>query len=221
MNYIYLFLLIPFLLFSQVGRDNFVGGYDATVNIYNDGGAPVSYWKAIKFSPFVSARIDTLKWGFYATSWVTVDTVCMAVWTSDETYNRPGTLMFYGYVEDWPDPGAPIKVDIEIPVTNIVTTDSLTVGVNYFISMMSSAPNSAAFTICRGRATTCVPNPRKIGNASHVLVPPPAGGSQWNIIYEDNCYGWGVYSIIGEEPPEPPVPGTLEVDIKKIGNTTY
>ncbi len=219
MKYIYLILLIPILLFSQTSKSNFVGGYDASVNIYNDGGAPVSYWKAIKFTPEVSARIDTLKWGFYATSLATVDTICVAVWTSDETYNRPGTLMFYGYVEDWPDPGDPIKQNIPIHVSNIVTTDSLTAGTNYFISMMTSA--SSAFTICRGNGTTCVPNPRKIGCATHVVVPPPAGGSQWNAVYGDNCYGWGVYSIIGEEPPEPPAPGTLQVDVKKIGNITY
>ena len=207
MKYIFLLLLTSTFLFSQTWRENFVGGYDVTVDQWNSG-ALVSYWKAIKFSPIVSARIDTLKWGYISHATGTIDSICMAVWSADEVNDRPDTLMFWGLVTNWVVPAIG-DVDIAIHVTNIESTDSLSTAYNYFISMHTSS--TGANLLARGSANTCNPNPRKIGATTSIVAPPPAGGSMFNVLYNNNCYGWGVYSAESIDLP-PSSPSGLQVE---------
>ena len=193
---IILFFLNSILL-SQTSRDNFLGGYDVTVDEY-ELGVLCSYWKAIKFTPVRSGNCDTLKWGYIATNLSTVDSICLAVFTSDEVNNLPENVMFYALALNWTPPlqGA---TDIAIPVTNIVTTNYLDANTNYFISMYTSA-STEPHLIARGNGSTCIPNPRKVGCATSRVVPPPDGSSPgeiWNVVYANNCYGWGAYSSEG------------------------
>jgi hypothetical protein len=190
-------LILISIAFSQTGRENFLGGYDVTVDEYQQG-VLCSYWKAIKFTPISSGVCDTLKWGYITTNLSSIDSICLAVFTSDEVNNIPDDVMFYGLVENWIPPAQGV-VDIAIPVTNIVTTTYLDANTNYFISMYTSASNEPHL-IARGNGSSCNPNPRKVGCATSRVAPPPDGtspGEIWNVIYANNCYGWGAYSSGG------------------------
>ena len=204
-----LLLVLITLVFSQIQRENFLGGYDVTVDIY-EGGAVVSYWKAIKFTCLASGSGDTLKWGYISHAPGTIDSINMAVWSSDEVNNRPKNLLFQAFVLDWNVPGSGV-VDIPILVSTVDSSKNLVAGKPYFISMYTSSTGTNL--LARGNAASCVPNPRKIGYGGGSRVYPAyGGGSGWNTVYNPNCYGWGVYTAGAATPPSDPSPTSTSTD---------